>query len=846
MRVKGEGPVPAQVMLCGEGPGFMESKLGRPFVEQAPAGAELTRYLNGYSLPLRQDLFVTNLVKEWPGGSATKVKDVTPEDISRDEWELHVELQEVHPEIVVAIGRHSARWLLNADIDMEAIHGLLFEVRYCPWCGRRVSRLSLNTGSLFLPCLCENAGADLVRFWVLPVYHPAAGLHQPEMAARTAYGFAQLSTLLKIPWAEWANRAWAPSGSGSYTEFNPETPEAAVPDAAPEQGIDTEGVPDDPWGISVAALPGQAAVARFADWNGSTPLTPSVIPETRWIFHNYPWDARVLAAKGIHVDEDRFDDTLEMAYLLGVEPQGLKALALRHLGRVRKSYEEVVGEWQVQYSKKTGKPLKKPKLVLKNLDEIPRQVATDYSGADADDTLSLKPILWQKVVDLGLEQIYEIDRKVLPLYSRMEAVGLPVDLQAYFAEQERVGYGLATATERLRWDVNASVPGAGGDFNPASPDQIADLLFNQLHLHAHKKTPTGKRFSTNDKYLQALRHEHPIVQQIIDWRELAKHKNTFIDPLLNYCREVDGEIRLFFTLSPFRVVSGRVAYKQPNVGALPKHSPLGKRFRSLIRARAGRRLGEWDLNQIELRVLALDAGSTSLMEAFKAKADLHGRTASKVFGGTPEEYVESGPKRVAAKAVNFSIPMGTTKYGLAEQMRKNGYPFPELANTVFSSYKARLEAEAEVCESWIKTVIADWDLAPYISEKHAEARRFGYVSDRWGRKRFLPSVLSPNKMVREEALRQAQAFGPQAGARGFMKQIEARVWREVIKPLQAEGEYIEALLDCHDALLLEYDADLEGYGGYVTGLVDGIFNHTFEEAIPISAKGATGGSWAEL
>src|SRR5947207_960560 len=144
MRVKGEGPVPAQVMLCGEGPGFMESKLGRPFVEQAPAGAELTRYLNGYSLPLRQDLFVTNLVKEWPGGSATKVKDVTPEDISRDEWELHVELQEVHPEIVVAIGRHSARWLLNADIEMEAIHWLLFEVRYCPCCRRRVSRRSVG------------------------------------------------------------------------------------------------------------------------------------------------------------------------------------------------------------------------------------------------------------------------------------------------------------------------------------------------------------------------------------------------------------------------------------------------------------------------------------------------------------------------------------------------------------------------------------------------------------------------------------------------------------------------------------------------------------------------------
>jgi uracil-DNA glycosylase family 4 len=843
--VKGEGPIPCRVCLIGEGPGQAEVAVGRPFVQTAPSGAELTRYFNGIALPLREDVYITNLIKAWEGGASAKVKDVTPVDVERDEWELHVELDEVHPEIVVCLGRHAARWMLNAEVDLEAVHGLLFEVRYCPWCGRRVSRLSLNTGSVFIPCLCENAGVDLVRFWVLPVYHPAAGLHQPELAARTAYGFAQLSAILKTPWTEWGSRAWTPSGSGSYTEYDG-TFAGGEAKPAPEQGLDTEGTPDAPWGVSLSWAPGHAQVVRFAECNGQVPLHPQNIPETRWIFHNYPWDARVLAAKGIQVDEDRFDDTLAMAYLLGVEPQGLKALALRHLGRVRPSYEETVGEWVPVLNKAGTKPLKKKKLVLRSLDEIDRKTATDYSGADADDTLSLKPILWQKVKDLGMEEVYEIDRKVLPLYSRMEAVGLPVDLQAYFAEAERTSADLESATWALKQAAFAAKGSTGtllsSTFNPASPDQVADLLFGDLHLHAHKKTPTGKRFSTNDKYLQALVKEHPIVQSIIDWRELAKHKNTFLDPLLNYCREVDGEIRLFFNLSPFRVVSGRVAYKQPNVGALPKHSPLGKRFRSIIRAREGRRLGEWDLSQIELRVLALDAGSTSLIEAFKTGADLHGRTASKIFGGVPDDY-KGGPKRVAAKAVNFSIPMGTTRYGLAEQMRKNGYPFPELDHTGIHSYKALLEAQAEVCDWWIKTVIADWGLTPYISEKHAEARRLGYVSDRWGRKRFLPSVLSPNKMVREEALRQAQAFGPQAGARGFMKQIEARVWREVIKPMQQGGYYLEGLLDGHDALLLEFQEDVEGD---VTGWVTAIFNETFHEEVPVVAKGSVGQTWAEI
>src|SRR5206468_2569835 len=106
MRVAGEGPKPCRIMLVGEGSGMAESKCGRPFVETAPSGAELTRYLNGYTLPDRSQVYITNLVKEWPGGTLAKVKDVTPADIERDEWELHTEFDEVRPEIVVCLGRH--------------------------------------------------------------------------------------------------------------------------------------------------------------------------------------------------------------------------------------------------------------------------------------------------------------------------------------------------------------------------------------------------------------------------------------------------------------------------------------------------------------------------------------------------------------------------------------------------------------------------------------------------------------------------------------------------------------------------------------------------------------------
>lgn len=597
-----------------------------------------------------------------------------------------------------------------------------------------------------------------------------------------------------------------------------------------EIGIDTEGTPKDVWGMSLSVEPGEAEVARCKDHDGLLPFTP--IAGCQYIFHNYMWDAQVLAAKGIEIDEDSFHDTMLMAYLLGVEPQALKDLAERHLGRIRKTYEETVGKWVTEYTK-AGKPKKKQKLVLQTLDDIPRQQATDYAGGDADDTLSLKPILWAKVQALDLGQIYEIDRKALPLYARMETVGLPIDLPHYQTFGKWLGEDLALRTAELQHEYP--------DLNPGSASQVSALLFKHLHLPVTKKTPGGVA-STNDKILQALKGHHPIVEKIIDWREVQKFKTAFVDKIASYTGPGPlGDLRLFFRLLPTRVVSGRLAAKDPNVLAFPKHSPLGKRFRAGVRAPEGRLLGSWDLNQIELRVLALDSGSTTLIELFNAKGDVHARTAEKIFG-VPKADQDDSLHRLPAKAVNFGIPMGMTEVGLAEQMRKNGYPFPELIGVGSTSPKQRREQEAEVCKSWIEAVIDDWGLEPFIADAHAEARRYGYVSDRWKRKRFLPSILSPNPRIREEAKRQAQAFRPQAGARGFYKTIVVRVWREVIKPLRQSGEYIEPLLDLHDDLMLEFDASLI----WIKPIVEDIFNTTFSEKVPITCKGKVGQAWSDL
>lgn len=835
-------------MGIGEGPGIVESKTGQCFV--GPSGAELGRYLNGYALPIREDLYLTNLFKEWATGAPTKGKEPTQADLDLSEWELHLELQTCQPKVIFTLGAWSTRWFLGA-VQMEAVHGILFKVGYCPHC---LDRWRIEPGHSTVGdavwCSCPQAWRGGGRsFCVLPVVHPAAGLHQPTMAAMTAYDLTQLAIVLKKPVTDWDAMCWRKAPAGHYQMMASSTMGPNLYATGIEAGLDTEGYVDKPWGYSASFEPGTGIVGKY------TPGTQIHLPpQIRWVLHHYMHDKKVVEAMGGSIPEDSFDDTMVMAYLLGIEPQALKALAYRHLGVDRPDFMDIFSEQIPQYGKpgkdtvkitkthgltiktlipgKPGKLLKKAKTIIHTMDEIlakDPQTVIDYAGADASDTLALKPILWSRIQDLGLEGIYEIDRRVLPLYARMEQVGMPVNMD-YYAE---FATWLASELEIKTFLLQTEYP----DLNPASPDQVAAIMFDHLKLPGGKKTPSGDRFSTNDKIMEALK-DHPFVAAMIEWRELAKLKNTFIDPLPQYVR--GG--RLFFELLPTRVVSGRLAAKNPNTLAFPKYTDLGKRFRGGVQAGPGRLLGSWDLNQIELRVLAMDAGSTTLRKAFLTGEDIHSRTASKVFG-IPPGVKEAPAQRVAAKAVNFGIPMGLTEVGLAEQMRRHHYPFPELKGQTFTNTDAHRKAQAEVCRSWIKAVIADWGIAGYIDDCHAEARRFGYIRSRGGRIRFLPSVLSPNKQIRQAAQRDAQAYGPQAGCRFYMKQVEYRVWIEVIKPLQHQGMYIEPILDIHDDLLLEFDMDL---GSLLLPLIESMVADSFDTEIPITAKGSVGTKWSEI
>lgn len=285
-RVDGEGPTPCDLMFVGEGPGADEDKWGRPFVGKS--GRELNRYIWNSITRIRTSVFVTNLVRYRVPNDG----DPTPEDIERDRAALELEISAVGPEVIITLGRWSTRYFLG-DVDMETVHGIPH------WANNRA---------------------------IMPVIHPAAGLHSTEFQGAIAWDFEQLGKLLRGDTVQWAAEDEHPK---PYYEEHDRHGKLDV--RFIKTAIDTEGSVARPWCLSFSCAPGFGTVAR----RGPGQFTDIIL-------HNALHDIGVLRALG--VEYESFDDTMIMAYLLCVEPQGLKALAKRHCGMEMSDYSELVAK----------------------------------------------------------------------------------------------------------------------------------------------------------------------------------------------------------------------------------------------------------------------------------------------------------------------------------------------------------------------------------------------------------------------------------------------------------------------------------------------------------------------
>ncbi len=660
--------------------------------------------------------------------------------------------------------------------------------------------------------------------------------------------------------------------------------------------VDTEGTPARPWCLSASADPRVGIVVRAGG-------AITADPDARFILHNALWDLGVCKALGLHIRDGQFTDTMLMAWLLGFEFIGLKKLAGLLLGKDRESYKDVMElanerigrEWLVaqlaEFPRWPGakppdlektlrlidrmlkkganskpedygtvrepKPLRdrwyscRAREVLQDelgiigdmpeatLDDVPLHEAVAYAGEDAVDTRALHPILDRRIDEMGLRDVLNVDLAVVPMICRMQEVGIKADPQ-HFRDLSVV---FANEAAQLAAEMRAM----GGPDNPGSSPEIAHWLFDTLRLPCRKKTKGGER-STDKKVLEALR-KNPKIQgeqrkglELLDnYKQVMKLKSTYADPMPEFIK-ADG--RLHPNISMTTVPTGRLAAKAPNVLAFPKHSERGKLIRAGFIADDGCELGEWDLSQIELRILAIDSGDERMLEQFMSGHDFHKMGAAARYRKHPDDVTKH--ERFTQKEKNFGMVMGMTEYGLLDSFNKAGQVQgteqrwnPITEQMVEVPIPWTLEACKEEIDAWYSGYP---QAAAYLYGKHAEARRYGFVRDMWNRLRYIDDIHADNEYFKQAALREAQATPVQSGAQGFVKRWMIGVWRR-LPSLWEQGIRVECLLQSHDALLMEYQQG-------VRELVNQVLQDALDELqwfpIPITMEGSFGQRWSEL
>lgn len=870
--VHGVGSRPCDFLLCGEGPGFEEDRTGVPF--SGKTGRELERFLDGNKLPNREDVFLTNVYRQFGG----KKYFYTSEDLVRDQPYLIQELEEVNPQIIIPLGRYATRWFLG-DVDMDETQGL-------PWL------LYHAQTPTYMPRLRENAV-------VFPVIHVAAGFHNPEMSPYVVAGFNALAAYLEGVGE--ARRLYDdPYPQPQYEEITDGIRLAAVlgtqrsgelSESALNLALDTEGSPRAPWSVQFSFEPGSGYLIRaqrrdllVAFGNYLTQVRPRVT------YHSALHDLVMLRVLGLPTDMP-FDDSMVQSYLLQLEPQGLKALATRHCNMKMQSYDEVLGDasqrlaldyivglWdceQLDWEERCedafwteidkGRKIRKFPAVPKSplhkaceramrskdarklwsnqvedvqvagytrlgpmpdatLSHVPSGTAVHYGCRDTDATTRVRDTLGPRVDALGLRGVYDLELGTYPLIERMTRVGLKPHLPHFARLSERLAGELVAIRERL-----VGITG-NADFNANSGDQCADLLFDGLGLSGFKKTDSG-RFSTNDKTLEALENEHPdlpVIGTIREYREVFKLKNTFVDRLPDFVRRWPYDGRIHATFRTTRVITGRLAASDPNLLAMPKHGEFAKDFRQGWIPEDGHILCEWDLSQIELRVLAHLSQDPVLLGAYRDGLDLHAKLAQRIFGGKESDY-KKGKERLAAKAINFGIPMGMTYKGLMVELRKNGVMVNE-----------------DETQQWLNETMALYKkVGEYQDRMAAEAKRHGYVRCLSGRIRYIGGIRSKIEQIAAEARRFAFSTPIQEGAQFLVKAAERRLYEDILVPYWKQGRWVEPLIQIHDALTLECEDDMDLARDLHEKMVKTLTMIPDGFSVPVETSGDYGWNWAD-
>ena len=505
--------------------------------------------------------------------------------------------------------------------------------------------------------------------------------------------------------------------------------------------------------------------------------------------HNGKFDMNVLAQQGITVRDLDFDSMIA-AFLLGEKSVGLKALAFARLGIEMTPITDLIGTGAKQ----------------KCMNEIDITTCRDYAAADSDMTLRLTELFRGELAAQKLDKLFtDVEMPLVPVLLEMERNGIVVDTAMLKEMSEKFG-------EQIRDLENRIYDRANHTFNINSPAQLGKVLFEELKLPVLRRSK-GK-YSTGADILEALRDENPIVGDILDYRQLAKLKSTYIDVLPRLVNPQTG--RIHTTFNQARAVTGRLSSQDPNMQNIPVRGETGGQVRQAFIAPPGSTLLAADYSQIDLRALAHLSGDEELVRAFRNDDDIHAATAARLFN-VPLERVTKDQRR-AAKTINFGVIYGMSEYGLQQA-------------TEFSREEA-----ARFIEQYFEKYPG---VRKYLDETKQQARRQGYVETLLGRRRFIPDINAANRQVREAAERMAINMPVQGTSADIIKVAMINLHREMKQRKLAS----KMLLQVHDELVFEVpDAEMDE----MRRLVPDVMCSAVALSVPVKVDAKAGPNWSEM
>lgn len=506
--------------------------------------------------------------------------------------------------------------------------------------------------------------------------------------------------------------------------------------------------------------------------------------------HNIKYDLMVLKTAGIEVRGVSFD-TMIASYCLDPSRRShsLDNLSLEFCRHRMIAYKDL-------FEKGDKK---------KDIRKVPSERLKNYASEDSDFTLRLKNIFSEFLSGSGTEKLFnEIEMPLLFVLMRMEFEGVAIDRD----QLKHLSDEISGKIKEVRDEIYKY---AGEEFNINSNKQLQGILFDKLELPVIKKTKTG--YSTNMEVLNELSSIHPVAKRIIDYRQLSKLSNTYIDSLPDLVNKKTGRIHTSFNQTV--TATGRLSSSNPNLQNIPIRSELGKKIRSAFVPRRGNLLMDADYSQVELRILAHISGDKNLINAFREGADIHSRTAAMVYQLEEENITDE--MRAVAKTINFGVIYGLGPRGLSKQIGVTVEEASEFIENYFDKYPG---------------------VRKFTEEYKEKARQTGYAETIFGRRRELRDISSENGRLRSFSERIAVNMPIQGTAADMIKIAMVNI----DKLLREEKLDSRMILQVHDELIFEVPPQEEDM---MLEIVRGEMESAVELKVPLKVSIHTGNNWLE-